>query len=127
MADASGPGNGSAHAESSRQPAGEETAKGTAAAKETKNKPAPDPVKEQTPSGQVFYGTVIPYKEVNVQGEQSAAIIMMKYKEGDVVKKGEILVKLNDESKKLEPGSQHATEHAAGRISNADGQYRPGE
>ncbi len=54
------------------------------------------------PTGQVFYGTVIPYEEANVQGEQGAAIIQLKYKEGDQVKKGQVLVKLSDNTKKLE-------------------------
>jgi len=61
-----------------------------------------DPIQKKKPAGQVFYGTIIPFEEVNVQGEKGASITMMKYKEGGRVKKGEVLVKLDQQTKKLE-------------------------
>ncbi len=95
MANHVGSGKPSAQHGPSRQTTKEDSKKGDFSKKDQVSK-------KQAPLGQVFYGTVIPYEQANVQGEQGAAIVMLKFKEGDVVRKGDILIKLNDETKKLD-------------------------
>ena len=60
------------------------------------------PAEEKLEPVQTFYGTVQPFAEVKIQSEQGGTIIYMKAKEGDVVKKGEVLVKFDTKDKLLE-------------------------
>lgn len=50
----------------------------------------------------LFYGTAGPYAEANVQGEQGGRITALPYREGDFVKKGDILVRFDESDTKLE-------------------------
>jgi RND family efflux transporter MFP subunit len=49
-----------------------------------------------------FYGTVEPFAEGKVQSEQGGTIIYMKAKEGDRVKKGDILIRFDNSDKLLD-------------------------
>jgi len=67
-------------------------------------KPQPEAVQTATPAsvGQTFYGTAVPYDEANIQSKQGGTITMLKAKEGDSVKKGEVLVRFDDSDMRLE-------------------------
>lgn len=49
-----------------------------------------------------FYGSAMPYAEANVQGEYSGKIIALPLKEGDVVKKGKVMVRFDDSDVRLQ-------------------------
>ncbi len=51
---------------------------------------------------QTFYGTAVPYAEANVQGKYGGKIVFLKGKEGDDVKKGEVVVKFDDSDTQLQ-------------------------
>jgi RND family efflux transporter MFP subunit len=51
---------------------------------------------------QTFYGTAVPYAEANVQGKYGGKIVFLKGKEGDDVKKGEIIVRFDDSDTQLQ-------------------------
>ncbi|GAK61349.1 efflux transporter, MFP component, RND family [Candidatus Vecturithrix granuli] len=51
---------------------------------------------------QTFYGTVVPFAEANVQSEQGGKITLLKGKEGDAVKKGDVIVRFDDSNTQLE-------------------------
>lgn len=63
--------------------------------------------------GQTFYGTVVPYEEANVQSKQGGAITMLKGKEGDTVRKGEVLVRFDDSDTQLEREKAQSSRNSA--------------
>ena len=73
-------------------------------AEETGQKPQSlvSPAESPETVGQVFYGTVVPYDQANIQSTQGGTITMLNAKEGDSVKKGEVLVRFDDREKRLE-------------------------
>ncbi|MDY0093633.1 MAG: efflux RND transporter periplasmic adaptor subunit [Candidatus Vecturithrix sp.] len=50
----------------------------------------------------IFYGTVVPYDEVNVQGKYSGKLVLLKAKEGDTVVAGEVIVRFDESDTKLQ-------------------------
>ncbi len=78
-------------------------------------KPQPEPV-QATPSpsvGQTFYGTVVPYNEANIQSKQGGTITMLKAKEGEAIKKGEVLVRFDDSNVRLELERAESSKNSA--------------
>lgn len=62
---------------------------------------------------QTFYGTAVPYAEANVQGEQGGKIIFLKGKEGDSVRRGEVIVEFDDSDLQLEIQQAVTTKNTA--------------
>jgi RND family efflux transporter MFP subunit len=60
------------------------------------------PTVTPVPVGQVFYGTAVPYDETNIQSKQGGTITMLKAEEGDMVSKGQVLVRFDDSDVQLE-------------------------
>lgn len=75
----------------------------------SKNSSKPSFKEEPATPAQTFYGTVIPLDEARVQSEQGGTIIFMKSKEGDAVKKGEVLVRFDNSDKLLELEKQESS------------------
>ena len=82
------------------------------------------PVLEETPeeiliqeqkstSGQVFYGTAVPYAEANVQSKQGGTITLLKGKEGDAVTRGAVIVRFDDRDTQLELQQAIASKNSA--------------
>ncbi len=68
---------------------------------------------EDVQRSQTFYGTVIPFAEANIQGEQGGKIIFLKGKEGDSVKKGELVVQFDGSDTQLEIQRATASKNTA--------------
>ena len=62
---------------------------------------------------QTFYGTAVPYAEANVQGKYGGKIVFLKGKEGDDVKKGEIIVRFDDSDTQLQLQQAIANKNSA--------------
>ena len=78
-------------------------------------KPQPEPA-QATPSpsvGQTFYGTVAPYNEANIQSKQGGTITMLKAKEGEAIKKGEVLVRFDNSDMRLELERAESSKNSA--------------
>jgi RND family efflux transporter MFP subunit len=63
--------------------------------------------------GHTFYGTVVPYEEANVQSKQGGTITMLKGKEGDAVRKGEVLVRFDNSDTQLELEKAQSSKNSA--------------
>ena len=62
---------------------------------------------------QTFYGTVVPYAEANVQSTQGGSITLLKGKEVDLVKKGDVLVRFDDRDTQLQLQQALASKNSA--------------
>ncbi len=62
---------------------------------------------------QTFYGTAVPYAEANVQGKYGGKIVFLKGREGDDVKKGEIVVNFDDSDAQLQVQQALANKNSA--------------
>lgn len=86
-------------------------------AENTQKPPKPQPeAAPATPSpsvGQTFYGTVVPSHEANIQSQQGGSITMLKAKEGESVKKGEVLVRFDDSDMRLELERAESSKNSA--------------
>lgn len=60
-----------------------------------------------------FYGTAAPYSRLNVQGKHSGKITYLKGKEGDDIKKGDVLVRFDDSDTQLQLQQAMAAKNAA--------------
>lgn len=78
-----------------------------------------DPVKEaavvtqETTAVQTFYGTVTPHTEANVQSKQGGTITLLKGKEGDAVRQGDVIVRFDDREAQLELQQAIASKNSA--------------
>ena len=61
----------------------------------------PDEQNEE-PLLRIFYGTIAPLAEANVQSRQGGRITMLKGKEGDSVRKGDVIVRFDDSDIRLQ-------------------------
>jgi RND family efflux transporter MFP subunit len=116
---------------SAEQSTGEDTTEKTTVTSTTESVATPSPSSEETQTEQgkpvkvapveqrdinitqTFYGTVIPYAEANVQGKYGGKIVFLKGKEGDSVKKGEVIVQFDDSDTQLELQRAIAAKNAA--------------
>lgn len=74
---------------------------------------------------QTFYGTVVPYAEANVQSRQGGTITLLKGKEGDYVKKGEVLVRFDERDTQLELQRAVASKNSAlQQVNQAESNFR---
>jgi membrane fusion protein (multidrug efflux system) len=98
-----------------QQQAKEATSSESAAVKQKSPKPEPEAVQTApaTSVGQTFYGTVVPYDEANVQSKQGGTITMLKAKEGEAIKKGEVLVRFDDSDMRLELERAESSKNSA--------------
>lgn len=61
----------------------------------------------------MFYGTVVPYGEANVQGQYGGKLVLLKAKEGDAVAAGEVIVRFDESDTQLQLQQALATKNAA--------------
>ena len=71
------------------------------------------PATTPAPNMHEFYGTAAPSAEVNVQSKQGGTIIFLKGKEGNSVKKGEVLVRFDDSEQQLNLEKARSSRNAA--------------
>jgi HlyD family secretion protein len=60
------------------------------------------PASTTLPALHEFYGTAAPVAEVNVQSQQGGTIVVLNGKEGDAVKKGDVLARFDDSEQRLQ-------------------------
>lgn len=68
---------------------------------------------ERAAAVNTFYGTAAPFEEANVQSEQGGTIIALNGKEGDAVRKGEVIVRFNDSDIRLQLEQAKSSRNAA--------------
>lgn len=61
----------------------------------------------------IFYGTVVPYDEANVQGKYGGKLVLLNAKEGDTVAVGEVIVRFDESDTQLQIQQALATKNAA--------------
>jgi RND family efflux transporter MFP subunit len=68
---------------------------------------------EEAANVNTFYGTAAPFEEANVQSEQGGTIVALNGKEGDAVRKGDVIVRFNDSDIRLQLEQAKSSRNAA--------------